>query len=531
MTSAQPRSAASGAPSAVRRAWSQLSAWRRLAIGRDVDHATLIEGINAEAGWSVRYAFMTLMSAGIAILGLLQASPAVVIGAMLISPLMNPILGFGFALATFDFPQVKRSLGALSLGSVLAVAFTALIVLASPLKDATTEILSRTRPNLFDLLIALFAGLAGAFAIVRGQGGTIVGVAIATALMPPLAIVGYGVATWNLPVLGGALALFGTNFVTIALAATLMARLHGFGRNLSGQQGLAQSALLAATFIAVAIPLSLSLSRIASEAVTVNQVKSVLADQFGPASRITQLGVDFDAQPIVVRAVVIVPRAQSRPAVALRTSLQKRLDRTVALQIDQLLVGRPAESIAAQRERAKQAEASAAEVAVMANSQTERDRVAKAVAVASGVNPEAVLVDPQRRRASAKAAVLPGADLETYRSLEARAADAATGWSVTLVPPLVKLPTIRFASGSDQLDVAAREAVLTSAWAAKRWNANGLEIPGLSGSNPAHGRRPHLAERRGAAIADLLRTQDIIVKPAAAAGVAFRLSPVEELIP
>jgi uncharacterized hydrophobic protein (TIGR00271 family) len=527
MTSAQPRSAASGAPSAIRRAWSQFSAWRRVVIGRDVDHATLIEHINAEAGWSVRYAFMTLMSAGIAILGLLQASPAVVIGAMLISPLMNPILGFGFALATFDFPQVKRSLGALTLGSVLAVAFTALIVLASPLKDATTEILSRTRPDLFDLLIALFAGLAGAFALVRGQGGTIVGVAIATALMPPLAIVGYGVATWNLPVLGGALALFGTNFVTIALAATLMARLHGFGRNLSGEQGLAQTALLAATFIAVAIPLSWSLSRIASEAVTVNQVKSVLTDQFGPASRITQLGVDFDAQPIVVRAVVIVPRAQSRPDAALRASLQKRLGQTVALQIDQLLVGRPAESIAAQRERAKQTEASGAE-AVTAKAQVERDRVAKTVAFAAGVDQGAVLVDPERRRASATASVLPGAGLETYQSLETRAASAVGGWSVTLVPPFLELPTIRFASGSDHLDAASREAILTSAWAAKRWNAKGLGIPGLSTSGPTNGRRPQLAARRGAAIADLLRRRDVLVKPAAAAGLAFRLAPVEE---
>ena len=149
---------------------------------------------------------------------------------------MNPILGLGFSLALFDFAETRRSLLALVTGSVVAVAFTALVVLASPLKEPTAEILGRTQPNLFDLLIALFAALAGVFAIIRGLPGTIVGVAIATALMPPLAVVGYGLATWNLPVLGGALALFVTNFVTIALSATVMARVYGFGNSLSLHQ-------------------------------------------------------------------------------------------------------------------------------------------------------------------------------------------------------------------------------------------------------------------------------------------------------
>ena len=130
---------------------------------------------------------MTMMSAGIAVLGLLLSSPAVVIGAMLISPLMNPILGLGFSLALFDFAELRRSLSALAIGATAALLFTAFIVLVSPLKAPTAEILARTRPNLFDLLVALFAALAGTFAIIRGRGETIVGVAIATALMPPLA--------------------------------------------------------------------------------------------------------------------------------------------------------------------------------------------------------------------------------------------------------------------------------------------------------------------------------------------------------
>ena len=159
--------------------------WWRSAIVSSVEHESVLARINGESGWTIRYAFMTMMSAGIAVLGLLLSSPAVVIGAMLISPLMNPILGLGFSLAMFDFAETRRSLTALVAGTIVAITFTAIIVLASPLKASTAEILARTRPNLFDLLVALFAALAGTFAIIRGRGETIVGVAIATALMRP----------------------------------------------------------------------------------------------------------------------------------------------------------------------------------------------------------------------------------------------------------------------------------------------------------------------------------------------------------
>jgi uncharacterized hydrophobic protein (TIGR00271 family) len=267
-----------------------LRRWWRHAVAQDVDQRDVMARIIAESGWSPRYAFMILMSAGIAVLGLLISSPAVVIGAMLISPLMNPILGFGFSLATFDFSEARRSLTALLGGCVLAVAFTWLIVTFSPLKEATAEILSRTRPNLFDLLVALFAALAGTYAIIKGREGTIVGVAIATALMPPLAVVGYGLATWNMPILGGSVALFVTNFVTIALSATIMARLYGFGRSLSSHQSWIQTILLIAVFVGLAVPLGYSLSRIAAEAVTVTEVRGFLTHQFGGACRGSRLG-------------------------------------------------------------------------------------------------------------------------------------------------------------------------------------------------------------------------------------------------
>src|SRR3546814_10449905 len=105
---------------------------------------------------------MTAMSGGIAILGLLLSSPAVVIGAMLLSPLMGPIMGLGFALAIGDYRWLKESARSLAWGTLMAVALCALIVFLSPIQTVTSEIAARTRPNLFDLLVALFSEIGRA---------------------------------------------------------------------------------------------------------------------------------------------------------------------------------------------------------------------------------------------------------------------------------------------------------------------------------------------------------------------------------
>lgn len=490
--------------------------WRGSVVG-SVDHVAVIARIVEESGWTPRYAFMILMSAGIAVLGLLLSSPAVVIGAMLISPLMNPILGLGFSLTLFDFSEMRRSLTALVIGSLLAVSFTALLVLASPLKAPTAEILARTRPNLFDLLVALFAALAGTFAIIRGRGETITGVAIATALMPPLAVVGYGLATWNVAVLGGSLALFLTNFVTIALSATIMARFYGFGRRLTAQQSWIQTGALFGVFVVMAVPLGISLARIARESFTVSQVRSLLTERFGARSRVTQLDVDFAARPIVVRSVVIAPRTAMAKTADVRVALERRLARPITLQLDQVLLGPGSTALDAQRTEI-------AQVKEAENSANDRiQSVTRMVALAAGVGPDKVTLDREHQRALVAAAPLPGATLATYKALEDRVRGATDDWDIEIAPPVQVLPVVSFADNADTLDADAREAVLLSAWAAHRWNAPGMAVPGLpEGPAPKH---PTLAQRRALAIAELLRAQGVIPAGASAAGQRFRLSP------
>jgi uncharacterized hydrophobic protein (TIGR00271 family) len=497
--------------------------WWRNALVASVAHEKVMARIAEDSGWSPRYAFMTVMSAGIAVLGLLLSSPAVVIGAMLISPLMGPILGLGFSLALFDFREARRSLIALTTGSVAAVLFTALIVLASPLKAPTAEILARTRPNLFDLLVALFAALAGTFAIIRGRGETIVGVAIATALMPPLAVVGYGLATWNMPVLGGSFALFITNLMTIALAATVMARIYGFGHFLSSQQSWAQTIVLLIVFMGMSIPLGFSLGHIASETVVAAQVRSFLSDRFGSQARVTQLDIAFDRDPIVIRSVVIAPRSAAANSAALEKALSARLGRPVKLQLGQVLLAPGAGTVDAQKAELQQASA----VSVAENAEVES--IARLVALGAGIAPGDVTIDREHRRATATASPLPGASAATYRALERRIASEAEGWDITIVPPLTDFPVIRFADGADALDAAAREAVALTAWQARRWNVAALAVPGLPPG--ARSDKPSLAERRALAIEEVLRAQGLVVVAAPAAGQEFAVAAVKTVAP
>lgn len=487
-----------------------------------IDHAEVVARIEGDSGWSARFIFMTLMSAGIAVLGLLLSSPAVVIGAMLISPLMSPILGLGFGLATFDFAEVRRSSIALAGGAALAVLFTAVIVLASPLKAPTAEILARTRPNLFDLLVALFAALAGTFAIIRGRGETIVGVAIATALMPPLAVVGYGLATWNMPVFIGSLELFATNFVAIALTATAMARFYGFGHALSVRQTMMQTLLLISAFVVLAVPLGLALRQIAGEAVAVNHVRTLLVERFGAQARVSQLDVDFARDPLVVRAVVIAPRAQQVINSDLRTALAAKLGRPINLQLDRVMLAPGADALATQRAEVEKAQAANA-------AEQGAAEVARMVALAAGTTAARVTMDRDNQRATVTATPLPGASLATYRALEARTAAAASGWEIAIVPPFIALPSVRFADNVDVLDDRARAAVTLAAWAAGRWNAPALLVPGLP-TPDASSARPRLAERRALAIAALLRARNIAAVPAPSQGQVIDLGVAQSAI-
>ena len=155
----------------------------------------------------------------IASVGLNMNSTAVVIGAMLISPLMGPIVASGFALGVFDFKLLKRALKNLFIATIVSLAVSTVYFYLSPFKTAQSELLSRTSPNIYDVLIAFFGGLAGVIAVTRKEkGNPIPGVAIATALMPPLCTAGYGLASGEFRYFFGALFLYCINSVFICIS-------------------------------------------------------------------------------------------------------------------------------------------------------------------------------------------------------------------------------------------------------------------------------------------------------------------------
>ena len=442
--------------------------WWRNRVVATVDHMKVVEKVEDEGGFDGRYVFMTLMSAGIAVLGLLLSSPAVVIGAMLISPLMGPIIGLGFAITLFDSREIKRTLIALALGTVLAILFTSAIVLMSPLQTLTSELAARTRPNLFDLLVALFSGLAGAYAMIRGREGAVVGVAIATALMPPLATVGYGLATWNGTVFFGAFLLFFTNFIVIAASAAIMARLYGFGPRLSPRQTMVQTLGMLVVFVALAVPLFFSLRQIVWEATAQRQARDVVSAEFGDNSRVSQLEIDYGAEPLRVTATVLTPTYIAAAEKEVSATLTRTFSRPVDVQIEQFRVG-VGDAEATQVARAQASEQATQEAQTVT-------RLAGQLALVAGVANEAVLLDRGNRRAVVTASPLPGARLASYRALEQRVAAAAPGWSVELVPPAVAPAIISF--GEDGPDEAGQAALQTAIWAARR-----LRLPlGVTGA-------------------------------------------------
>lgn len=424
--------AAAPAPAASESALAQVRQWWKVHVSGAVDQAEVTERRREDSRLSEHYLFMTAMSGGIAVLGLLLSSPAVVIGAMLLSPLMGPIMGLGFALAIGDWDWLRRSAQTLLIGSLIAVLLCAVLVFLSPIQTITAEIASRTRPNLFDLFIALFSALAGAYAMIRGKEGAIVGVAIATALMPPLAVVGFGLATWNWTVFSGALLLFATNFITIALTAFGMARLYGFRANMSRGQSRMQSLLVLAVFLMLAVPLGFTLQRIAWEANAQRIVRSEIRAQFDAGAKLDTLTIDFAAQPVAVEAVVFTPVLEPGIEAGLTRVLTERLGEEVQLDLVQYEVGTAATA-------AERAQLAAAREQGERTASGRAQALAVRLALAAGVSENDVLIDEARRRALVRAKPLAGAGLATYRALEDRIAASEPDWRIELVPPPVPL--------------------------------------------------------------------------------------------
>jgi uncharacterized hydrophobic protein (TIGR00271 family) len=294
----------------------------------------------------LEYTALLTLAGLIALFGLLENSAAVIIGAMLISPLMNPILSAALALLLGDGNLGKRSATvlALSVGGVIGI--TWLVASLTPLRQATPEILARTAPNLLDLFIAFLSGLAGTLAL-RGGSLTLTilpGVAIAVAVVPPLSVVGYGLSTHQGSIAGGAFLLFVTNLVSIIISASTVFRIMGFQPHQEAEQGRwklkYRVGLSALVLILLSIPLFLTLRKAAIEVTRRSRVQEELKTAFGKdKASISDLNFSSMRNGLLIQATLRTTRYVETDEIhTVENTLRKLFGPDTKLQIDQILV-------------------------------------------------------------------------------------------------------------------------------------------------------------------------------------------------
>ncbi|MCB2079411.1 MAG: DUF389 domain-containing protein [Novosphingobium sp.] len=438
------------------------------------------------------YILMCALSAGIATLGLLQSSTAVVIGAMLISPLMGPIAALGFGFASIDGHRIRDAARVVIVGALIGILTGVIITWISPIKNATPEILARTQPTLLDLAVALFSGIAGGYATVIRKGGTAIGVAIATALMPPLATLGYGIGVLQAGFAFGAFLLFLTNLAAIAFAFALIARLSGAARPLYKVEWTPRYVVvLVAAFLALATPLSMTLIRISHEATMRSAAQAAILDVTGgKRARIAQLDAKWPlfGDP-TVEALVISPVYAANAAQEVELRLRTILDEKVDVTLQQV-----------------QAADLQAQTRAMVDAAMERTVAGISADVPPfshirgtiGLPTQSMWTDRGQRMVYVEPVPAPDWTLEDYRMAESHANTAHESWTVRVVPPpmarlKVRLPQPKPQEGESAGATSAapaedKDAIAASLaiWALQRWGMSRviLTLPAGEASQP-----------------------------------------------
>jgi len=268
------------------------------AIVRQISSGVSFRGANL---WVLIFAIL------IASLGLNVNSTAVIIGAMLISPLMGPIIGMGLALGTYDLALLGRAAKNFGIATLISILTATIYFLLSPFSEVQSELLARTSPTLYDVLIAFCGGAAGIIAICTGgKGNVIPGVAIATALMPPLCTAGFGLATGNFRFFAGAFYLFLINTIFIALATFAGVRVMRFRQHqhLLPERARTARRIVPAIIVVILIPAALTTYQTVRDSVFDRNVSRFIKSELTQTgTQIIQSQVDKDTKRLRVVAV------------------------------------------------------------------------------------------------------------------------------------------------------------------------------------------------------------------------------------
>lgn len=412
------------------------------------------------------YMLMCGLSAGIAALGMLQSSVAVVIGAMLISPLMTPIVALGFGFASFDGKKIKDAARVVAVGAAIGIVTAILLTWISPIRNATPEIIARTQPTLLDLAVALFSGIAGGYSIVTQKGATAIGVAIATALMPPLAVVGYGIGVARFDFAGGAFLLFLTNLAAIAFAIALIARLSGAARPLRNVVFTWRYIVAGVgAFAVLATPLALTLIRVSQEASARAKTQNILKSVLHVKERnIAQLDLKWPLRgKPVINVVVIAANFESGAQTAVLKRLTKAFGTEPELTLQQVIAADITSQTRAMIDAAM--ERTVTGIASDVPPYVE-------IRASLGIPVDSVWTNRADRTVNIAPVAAPGWTLADYKAAEAIVAKSAGGWEVRLEPPVQERLLIR--------KDTAKEDIALAIWAIRRWGLTTVRINSFS---------------------------------------------------
>lgn len=445
--------------------------------GRDLDHAQIIKDLESTGTASTRFFFFVMISSSIAMFGLLLNSAPVVIGAMLLSPLMGPIVLQGFSMGVVDFPLLVRSSLCIGVGIVVSIWISAGIVLLSPLVDVTPEILSRTNPNLFDLVIAVMSGVAAGYVFVHQKGSELVGAALATSLMPPLAVIGFGLATGSFWIAKGAFLLFMTNMLAISISIYAVSKVYGFKHKGEKKVNLLSVLVAVSILVVLSIPLTMSLKNIVYQSYITKSSKSLIQKEFeGPNFRLSDFDIVFAPDEVTITAVVITKHYRPKAKEVLLKKLKDLISEPLKFTLTQVsLVHGEKNTDSPSILKAP------TDISTFKNYSANKDTSAEdalkiKIRAETSLEFQDISVNPESALATLKVSENQKGSILFFHQEEVRLDALFPKWTLILIPPHHSLLPFYFDSEVQTLTSRQLTQAEILIWALKRWQCSSVEI-------------------------------------------------------
>ncbi|MCH9753492.1 MAG: DUF389 domain-containing protein [Alphaproteobacteria bacterium] len=430
-----------------------------------VNHKEVISSLTHDARFTVRYIFMIIISISIATMGIILDDMSVIVGAMLISPMMSPIVLLGFSICRVNYTEFLHSIRSIIIGIFVAILFSFLIVKISPVHEVTDVVLSATKANIYNLLVALFSGAAGAYTKIKRKGEEIIGVAIASSLMPPLSVIGFSIATGHYDMAQEAAFLFITNLIAIALAGTILARWYGFGFRVSKIHLIWQISIYSIAILILSVPLVITLKKVAYELKAQHIIHDTIHESFGENAELNIEKIHFPnslEKPIKVSVIVFTNKFRTEAEKNIKNTIASKLAQPISLKLDQVLY-----STTATPEKKYTMPTSEKNIISMVRESTHIP--IRLINVNMHLHSIEIFLTPSIHQS-----------LKAMHAAEIDLRKTFSGWTVRVIPPTMSIPVLYFGNNKTTLDTDSLESLKSIIWLLDRWQVYEVTVTGFS---------------------------------------------------